>query len=70
LKATQNPVLKADSFEDGTVAHMRNFLDCVASRKEPNAPVEAGIAAANAGHIANLAYRSGGHVTWPVKHTS
>jgi predicted dehydrogenase len=68
LKSTQNPVLKEESFEDGTITHMRNFFDCIASRKEPNAPVEAGIAAANAGHIANLAYRNGGHTTWPVKH--
>jgi predicted dehydrogenase len=67
IKSTQNPVLKEESFEDGTIAHMRNFFDCIVSRKEPNAPVEAGIAAANAGHIANLAYRGNGHTSWPVK---
>ncbi|MGI4852716.1 MAG: Gfo/Idh/MocA family protein [Janthinobacterium lividum] len=66
VKSTQNPILKEDSFEDGTVTHMRNFFDCVQTRKEPNAPVEAGIAAANAGHIGNLAYRSGGLTKWPV----
>ncbi len=63
----QNPVLKEDSFEDGTVTHMRNFFDCVQSRKEPNAPVEAGIAAAVAGHIGNLAYHRGGLTKWPAK---
>ena len=67
VRANQNPVLKEDSFEDGTITHMRNFFDCTQTRKEPNAPVEAGIAAANAGHIGNLAYRSGGLTKWPVK---
>ena len=62
-----NPVLKADSFRDGTIDHMKNFFDCIRSRKEPNAPVETGVAAARAGHIANLAYQRGGPVTWPSK---
>jgi predicted dehydrogenase len=63
----ENPVIKADSFRDGTIDHMQNFLDCVRSRKEPNAPVETGVAAARAGHIANLAYRGNGQTTWPAK---
>jgi len=63
----QNPVMKADSFRDGTIDHMQNFFDCVRSRKEPNAPVETGVSAARAGHIANLAYRGGGKITWPAK---
>jgi predicted dehydrogenase len=62
----ENPVLKEESFRDGTITHMQNFFDCVKSRKEPNAPVEAGIAAARAGHIANLAYRNGGQIHWPA----
>jgi predicted dehydrogenase len=33
------------SFEPSTRAHIRNFLECVRSRKDPNAPVEAGQAA-------------------------
>jgi predicted dehydrogenase len=62
-----NPVMRAESFQDGTITHMENFFDCVRSRKEPNAPVETGISAARAGHIANLAYRRGGQITWPAK---
>jgi hypothetical protein len=58
----QNPVLTARSFHDGTIDHLANFFDCVKSRKEPNAPVETGVAAARAGQIANLAYRRGGQV--------
>lgn len=67
VKSNQNPLLKEDSFEDGTTTHMRNFFECVKSRNEPNAPVEAGIAAARAGHIGNLAFHSGGKTAWPVK---
>ncbi|HXR34265.1 MAG TPA: Gfo/Idh/MocA family oxidoreductase [Verrucomicrobiae bacterium] len=62
-----NPVVKADSFRDGTIDHMQNFFDCIRTRKEPNAPVETGVAAARAGHIANLAYRGSGQIAWPPK---
>ena len=62
-----NDVAKtAKSTEDGAVFHLRNFLDCVRSRKEPNAPVATGIAAARAGHLGNLAIRGRKPVTWPV----
>jgi len=50
------------SFQDGTIDLVQNFSDCVRSRKEPNAPIEAGVAAARAGHMANLAIRKGGTV--------
>ena len=60
--------MKADSFQDGTIDHMQNFLDSVKSRREPNAPVEAGVAAARAGQIANLAYNNKtGQTSWPPK---
>jgi predicted dehydrogenase len=62
-----NPVLTEQSFRDGTISHMENFFQCVKSRKEPNAPVEAGVAAARAGHIGNLAYHRNGQVNWPLK---
>ena len=62
-----NPVVRAESFRDGTISHMQNFFDCIKIRKEPNAPVETGIAAARAGQIANLAYRRGGPIEWPPK---
>ena len=65
-----NPVVRAESFRDGTIDHMKNFFDCVKSRKEPTAPVETGVAAARAGQIANLAYRGNGQVAWPAKSSS
>jgi predicted dehydrogenase len=67
VKNDLNPVLVEHSFRDGTISHMENFFECIKSRKEPNAPVEAGVAAARAGHIGNLAYHHGGQVAWPLK---
>ena len=67
VKGDRNPILKEDSFEDGTIPHMANFFDCIKMRKEPNAPVETGIAAARAGHLGNLAYHRAGVTPWPVK---
>jgi predicted dehydrogenase len=62
-----NPVVKADSFRDGTISHMQNFFDCIRTRKDPNAPVETGVAAARAGHIANLAYHRSAQIAAPPK---
>ncbi len=67
VNGKDNPVLSETSYRDGTISHMQNFFDCLQSRKEPNAPVEAGVAAARAGHIANLAYRGTGQIHWPPK---
>ena len=67
IPGKQNPVLSESATGDGTITHMQNFFECVKTRKEPNAPVEAGIAAARAGHIGNLAYRGTGQLTWPPK---
>jgi predicted dehydrogenase len=63
----ENPLLSERSYQDGTISHMQNFFECVKSRKEPNAPVEAGVAAARAGQIGNLALHHGGQVNWPLK---
>ena len=63
--AKTEPILDVASKGDGTIAHTQNFLDCVRSRKQPNAPVEAGVAAARAAHIGNLALRKGQRVSWP-----
>jgi predicted dehydrogenase len=49
---------------DGELLHLANWLDCVRTRGTPNAPVEAGIAAAAAAHLANMALRNGGVAKW------
>jgi predicted dehydrogenase len=66
VPGNQNPVLKEESFRDGTISHMENFFECVRTRKEPNAPVETGVAAARAGQIGNLAYLGSGQIAWPI----
>jgi len=43
--------------------HMENWVECIRSRKTPNAPVELGYRSAVAAHMANLAYRSKQRVT-------
>jgi predicted dehydrogenase len=43
--------------------HMANWIDCVRSRKTPNAPVEIGYRSAVAAHMANMAYREKKRVT-------
>jgi predicted dehydrogenase len=61
----EKPLREAKSVSDGTQDHLRNFLDCVKSRRTPNAPVSTGIAAARAGYLANLALRRGTTVHYP-----
>ena len=46
-------------------SHIQNFLDCMRSRKEPNAPVEVGASAVSAPHLANLAFHSRRQVEMP-----
>lgn len=44
--------------------HMANWIDCVRSRKQPNASVDIGYRSAIAAHMANIAYRRKERVTW------
>jgi len=50
-----------------TTAHMHNWLDCLRSRKQTNAPVEAGYQHSIATIMANAAARTGGRVTFDEK---
>jgi len=48
--------------------HMKNFLDCMRSRKDPVSPVEAGHRSASVGHLILIALRAGRKFQWdPVK---
>lgn len=58
------PLLEERSSGDGTVAHIRNFLECIRSRKQPNSRVEDAVRAAHVAHLGNLAYRLGRPVEW------
>ncbi len=50
-----------------TTAHVRNWMECVRSRKQPNAPIEAGYHHSIAVIMANAAYRTGERVTFDEK---
>jgi len=50
-----------------TSSHMRNWMECVRSRKEPNAPVEAGYSHAIASIMTTAASRSGAKATFDAK---
>jgi predicted dehydrogenase len=52
------------SFEAATRAHIRNFLDCVQSRQDPNATVEMGQQTAVALSMAIDALRQGRRLKW------
>ena len=45
-------------------AHMRDFLECLDSRKRPNSDVEIGHNSMIACHLANIAFRTGRRVAW------
>ncbi|MFZ9661563.1 MAG: Gfo/Idh/MocA family protein [Chitinophagaceae bacterium] len=50
-----------------TSMHMRNWMECVKSRKQPNAPIEAGYHHAIASIMTNAAVRTGSKVTFDEK---
>lgn len=50
--------------------HMANWIDCIRSRKTPNAPVEIGYRSAVAAHMANLAYRQKQRVSLEIAKAS
>jgi predicted dehydrogenase len=61
---TPEPEIYVRSSGDGTLTHLQNWLDCVRSRKAPNAHIRIGHQAARTSHIANAALRGGRLVRW------
>ena len=55
---------KEASAEDATALHVKNFIDCVRSRKKPAADVEIGHHSTIVAHLGNIAYRSGHKIRW------
>jgi predicted dehydrogenase len=49
--------------ESPTSNHMANWIDCMRSRKSPNAPVELGYRSAMVAHMANISYREKRRIT-------
>lgn len=54
-------------FGQATEDHVKNFLECVRTRRQPNAPVEAGFQAALVVQLANLSLRHGCRVRWDAR---
>jgi hypothetical protein len=52
------------AFDSATRAHIRNLLECVRSRREPNAPVEAGQSTNIVLCMAMESLRSGRRLKW------
>ena len=63
-RQTPEPEIFVRSQADGSSTHLRNWLDCIRSRKAPNAPVRTGVPAARAAHIANQSLLTGTRVKW------
>src|SRR6188508_289946 len=61
---TPEPDIYIRSSGDGTLTHMQNWLDCIRSRKAPNAHIRIGHQAARTSHLANAALRAGKPVRW------
>jgi predicted dehydrogenase len=52
---------------DSRPAHVRNFLDCVKSRKPPVENLEVGHHVSTVAHLGNVAYRSGHKIVWDAQ---
>ena len=65
LSNTEKVVTSANTGGDSlTSAHVRNWMECVRSRKQPNAPVEAGYSHSIATIMTNAAVHTGAKVTF------
>ncbi len=49
---------------NGEVLHLSNWLECIRTRRRPNAPAEVGAASAAAAHLGNIAYRTAKVAKW------
>jgi predicted dehydrogenase len=58
------PDIYVRSSGDGTQTHLQNWLDCIKSRKAPNAHIRVAHQAARTSHLANAALRAGHRVRW------
>lgn len=71
LREPKKDSLEAKKFKGGVdprPAHVRNFLDCVKSRKQPVENLEVGHQVSTVAHLGNIALRSGRKITYdPVQ---
>jgi predicted dehydrogenase len=55
---------KESTAQDTTDLHVKDFIECVRSRKTPAADVEIGHRSAIVAHLGNIAYRTGRKILW------
>jgi predicted dehydrogenase len=68
LSAEEKVVASANTGGDKlTSNHIRNWMECIRSRKQPHAPVEAGYSHSIATSMTNAAARTGARVTFDEK---
>ncbi len=68
LSNTEKVVASANTGGDSlTLAHIRNWMECVRNRKQPHAPVEAGYSHSIATIMTNAAVHTGSKVTFDEK---
>lgn len=69
-----NPKMEAvpmqSSTGKGLDLHVKNFIDCIKTRKKPNADVEIGSHIAKVAHLGNIAYKTGRKVYWDADTSS
>jgi predicted dehydrogenase len=59
-----DPEILVRAEHDGTIDNVNNFLECVRSRKTPNANIHVGFEAARTSWIGNIALKRGMKVVW------
>jgi len=55
------------NWQEQYVGHVRNFLDCIKSRKDPIADLESGHRVATTCHLANISLRTGRKIRWDAQ---
>src|ERR1051326_2256368 len=54
-------------WKDQYVQHIRNWLDCIKSRRQPNSDLESGHRVATVCHLANISLRTGRKIRWDAE---
>jgi predicted dehydrogenase len=49
---------------DGELLHLQNWVDAIRNKRQPSAPIAAGVGAAAAAHLGNQAFRGNGVAPW------
>lgn len=58
------PAMPRQTSRDSHEAHLKNWLDCIKSRKDPNCTIEMGRLTAAYTHMANIALRTNSRLVW------